>query len=498
MRSFIEELKGGIRTEILDNHPQARRLRKSKADAAFLRDQHRLFESEAERRERAQKLIALNREIVLIEKRLEQIRTDQKLRDAFEWRFEFPEVLDEDGNFVGFDVVIGNPPYGVSITGAQRDYLVRTVGKVPDYEIYYLFLNRGRQIVRPGGKLSYILPNTFLFNVNAAKYRLALLQTWRIDEIVDCTAVQIFDDAVVRNAILATTRAAGTSAIGYKETADATDLVELLDRPVKSMDVSRLQASNVNWGLLFKLKSDVLSLVQRLRALPRLEERFEVSQGYIPYRQKDLVDLHGKEEAEAIVRERRWHATTALDETYLEELWGRSLSRYGHSPTGSFVRYGRHVASYVDMRFFNGRRLLVREITNPRVMATIVEDTFVNDPQIISVIPRGEAPLEVLWAILNSRVASFYHFSASPKATKGLFPKILVGDVRTFPVPAGIEGVDGTEIQKLVARAFKLNSEGKATELQQVEGELEDAVIALYGLDSEDVAIIERELLTRA
>jgi hypothetical protein len=131
-------------------------------------------------------------------------------------------------------------------------------------------------------------------------------------------------------------------------------------------------------------------------------------------------------------------------------------------------------------------------------MATIVEDTFVNDPQIISVIQRGEASLEVLWAILNSRVASFYHFSASPKATKGLFPKILVGDVRTFPVPAGIEGVEGTAIQKLVAKAFKLNSQGKAAELQQVEAELEDAVVALYGFNSEDVAIIDRELLARA
>lgn len=345
MRSFIDELKGGIRNEILHNHPQALKLRKAKAGSTFLRDQHRLFENEVEKRARTAKLKKFELEIASAERLLEQIKTDRMLRDAFEWRFEYPEVLDEEGAFVGFDVVIGNPPYGVSITGDERDYLVRSVGKVPDYEIYYLFLNRGRQIIRPGGKLAYILPNTFLFNVNAADYRLALLQSWHVDEVVDCTAVQIFDDAVVRNAILATTRAVSAPAIGYKETAGAVDLAELFARPTKYMPASRLQVNNVNWGLLFKLEEDVLNLVQKLRTFPRLEDRFEVSQGYIPYRQKDLVALHGKEEAAAIVKERKWHAPSAIDDTYLEELWGRSLSRYGHTSTGSFVRYGRHVAS---------------------------------------------------------------------------------------------------------------------------------------------------------
>ena len=497
MRSFIEELKGGIRSEILENHPQARRLRRAKADADFLRDQHRLFENEAERKARTARLSKLEREIALAEKQLQQIKTDQMLRDAFEWRFEFPEVLDEDGNFIGFDVIVGNPPYGVSIIGDEREYLVRSVGKVPDYEIYYLFLNRGRQIVRPGGKLAYILPNTFLFNVNAAKYRMTLLQSWRVDEVVDCTAVQIFDQAVVRNAILTTTRSAGAESVGYKEAAGAADLAELLERPTKIMPAAKLQSNNVNWSLLFKLREDVLDLVQKLRTFPKLGERFEVSQGYIPYRKKDLAVLFGKEEAAAIVKERRWHASSAVDDCYLEELWGRSLSRYGYTPTGSFVRYGRHVASYVDMRFFDRPRLLVREITNPRVMATLVDETFVNDPQIISVIPRTDAPLDVLWAIVNSRLASFFHFSASPKATKGLFPKILVGDVRGFPVPAGTGGAEGAVVSRLVTEAFQAKSAGNAMELERLERELEDAVNRLYGLTEQDVRIMERELLGR-
>ncbi len=498
MRSFIDELKGTIRSEIFDNHPKARRLRRIKADVAFLRDQHQMFESEVEKKVRDAKLDRLEREIVATEKQFELLKTDRMLCEAFEWRFEFPEVLDDEGVFVGFDVVIGNPPYGVPITGPEREYLVRSLGKVPDYEIYYLFLNRGRQLVRPNGKLSYILPNTFLFNVNAADYRRALLQIWQVDEVVDCTDVQVFDDAVVRNAILSTTRAASASTVGYKKTSGGGDLAELLALQTNNMPATRLQDNNVNWGLLFKLDDDILDLVHRMRALPSLDERFEVSQGYIPYRKSDLVALYGKEEATAFVSERKWHASTALDSTYIEELWGRSLGRYGYVPSGSFVKYGKHVASYVDMRFFEKRRLLIREITNPKVMATLVDETFVNDPQIISVIPRHDASLETLWAIMNSRFAAFYHFNSSPKATKGLFPKILVGDVRSFPMPAEIDRAAGQAITELVIEAFNCSSRGDAAGLAEAEAELERDINRIYDLSDSEVAIIDRELGKRS
>lgn len=42
--------------------------------------------------------------------RRKQIEENKIYKNAFEWRFEFPEVLDDEGNFIGFDVIIGNPP----------------------------------------------------------------------------------------------------------------------------------------------------------------------------------------------------------------------------------------------------------------------------------------------------------------------------------------------------------------------------------------------------
>ncbi len=57
------------------------------------------------------KVSQLTEETKKLETEIEEIKANKIFENAFEWRFEFPEVLNDDGDFVGFDVVIGNPPY---------------------------------------------------------------------------------------------------------------------------------------------------------------------------------------------------------------------------------------------------------------------------------------------------------------------------------------------------------------------------------------------------
>jgi adenine-specific DNA-methyltransferase len=66
------------------------------------------------------KVEKLSIEIKKLESEIEEIKANKIFENAFEWRFEFPEVLDNEGGFVGFDVVIGNPPYGVDLK--NRDF----------------------------------------------------------------------------------------------------------------------------------------------------------------------------------------------------------------------------------------------------------------------------------------------------------------------------------------------------------------------------------------
>ena len=112
----------------------------------------------------------------------------------FDFKLFFHEVFKEKN---GFDVVIGNPPYGAKIKGTYRQAAVSFIGKVPDFEIYYFFIDLSGKLLKDGGNLSYIIPNTFLFNVFAEKYRIALLKHWQLNEILDCTDFQIFEATIM-------------------------------------------------------------------------------------------------------------------------------------------------------------------------------------------------------------------------------------------------------------------------------------------------------------
>ena len=158
---------------------------------------------------------------------VQEIESGKIYQNAFEWRFEFPEVLNDEGEFVGFDVVIGNPPYGVTIKDLERNHLMESVGKVPDFEIYYLFINRSHQILKDSGFVSFIIPNSIIFNVYARSYRFGLFDSWKLDEVLDCTDFEIFADATVRNVILSLKKNQLSEYLGYRNTQQVESFQEI-------------------------------------------------------------------------------------------------------------------------------------------------------------------------------------------------------------------------------------------------------------------------------
>lgn len=372
--------------------------------------------------------------------KIELLKNNNEPFSHFDWALDFPELLNpliiEDKDKRGFDIVIGNPPYGVSIKGDYRDAVLRVLGKVPDFEIYYYFIEMAYELSKNKGTLSYIIPNTYLFNTNASNYRIELLNKWEITEILDCTKFSIFQTATVRNTINLWKKST-SDLIGYRNTKEQDLFINLLRKKRIFLSKENLLEMNQNWGLAFMLDNnivEIISLIKNNRS--EIKDYYEISQGYIPYRRSDLIKTFGDIEGNKIVDERLWHSETKISDEFIPEIFGRELNKYGitNKQKNTYVKYGKHLAGYVDLKFFNQKRILVREITNPSIIATIMEDFYVNDPQLISIIKNSELSLEFLWAILNSKLATFYHFNNSPKATKGAFPKILVKDIKEFPI----------------------------------------------------------------
>ena len=112
MKALIADIKSDFRSEISSNDPKVKRLQKLNGQLFQLTNQGQLFElSKKEKAAWEKKVKTLTEKTRKLETEIEEIKANKIYENAFEWRFEFPEVLNGEGDFVGFDVVIGNPPY---------------------------------------------------------------------------------------------------------------------------------------------------------------------------------------------------------------------------------------------------------------------------------------------------------------------------------------------------------------------------------------------------
>ena len=154
------------------------------------------------------------------------VSKNKTMQQALEWMIEFPEVLDEDGTFVGFDVIVGNPPY-ISLEKLKDDSVTYSTMQrrnednihVKTYltyesrgDIYALFVERGMHLLRKGGWLSYILPNKWEKVMYGRPLRRLFLQN-NLNQLIDFRDIQIFDDATTYTCIICLKKEKGTGCL---------------------------------------------------------------------------------------------------------------------------------------------------------------------------------------------------------------------------------------------------------------------------------------------
>lgn len=402
----------------------------------------------------------------------------------FLWHTYFADVFEKGG----FDIVIGNPPYGVSIKDDYRKAVVASWGNVPDYEIYYYFIVLAAPLLKEKGIMSYIIPNTFLFNTFAKHFREMLVEKWNVLEILDCTKFPIFESAVVRNAInLFQKDSDGSKLVGYRNTANVTSFSDLLEREREFMTVESLLAMNQNWGLAYFLPTSIRNVVNHISSSPlAVKDVFpEISQGLIAY------DKY-KGQSEEIIKSRAYHSFVYKD-GLKKWLWGEDVTRYNLTWNGKeYIDYCNGIANPRNPSFFVGKRMLVREITNPSIFAALVEIEAYNDPSIIIVKESRDYPIEILVGIMNSKLATFFHFNHSPKATKGAFPKILVQDIKEYPLPK-VNSDKRKILMRLVDDVTTIKKGKTIADTSALENQIDFLVYHLYGLTYDEVLIVDPE-----
>lgn len=117
---------------------------------------------------------------------------------AFKWEHEFPQIFAKGG----FDVVIGNPPYGDYFNEIEKNFLLKkySMSFSGTFDMYIVFFEIALTILKPKGLLCFITPNTFIDYSQFSGLRKLLKKENNIEQVIGLT--KVFDDAIVDTAII--------------------------------------------------------------------------------------------------------------------------------------------------------------------------------------------------------------------------------------------------------------------------------------------------------
>ena len=213
MEALILQIKQSLTYEFRHNDPLKTRLDKLSHELYNRFTGNFLFEPQSDygknQKELKKKAIVerqkLDAEINSLSQKIEEIKHNKVYKNAFEWRFEFPEVLNDKGDFEGFDVVIGNPPYiSLSKMKDQADYFqnagYQTYSKSSD--IYCLFYERGTQILKSKGLLTFITSNSWLRSIYGDLLKKYFTQNMQPISLLNIEDIQVFEEATVESNII--------------------------------------------------------------------------------------------------------------------------------------------------------------------------------------------------------------------------------------------------------------------------------------------------------
>ncbi|MCZ4320337.1 Eco57I restriction-modification methylase domain-containing protein [Aequorivita viscosa] len=472
MERLIAAIKSDFRSEISLNDPKVKRLRKLSGELFQMTQQQQLFEmSKKEKAAWNKKVAKLTQDTKKLEAEIDEIKANKIFENAFEWRFEFPEVLNDDGDFVGFDLIIGNPPYlqlskTEDITKEYKNYLLETYetsgGRL---NTFIFFIHLSNRILHPNGFLNFIIPNTILSQEYYAFTRDFLVNKVSLTEIVNFPILP-FEDAVVETVLI--------QYANKPELVDKVEIKELSKENIKS--ISHLKKDTVNRDSKFSFVYQLDPIIEKVYEKEHLTfgSICDINQGIALKGDKSLSLKESKEN----------------DECY-KLLDGRNINKYSLKWDGVWLDYDLdriHSCKRKDI-FESSEKLMFRRVSSSLIFTYDNEQFYaLNTLVIVNKKDSDKGPnLKFILGLMNSKLMN-YLYSNKFKSTKTVFSEIQARSVKELPIPK-ISETQEYEIVKLAERIIELKK--GESETIALENEIDQLVYQLYDLTEDEIEIIE-------
>ena len=374
--------------------------------------------------------------------------------DTIDWRVEFAEVIGDGG----FDVVIANPPYGITVKDRRSAVIGHT-------DSYTNFMGLARDLA-PNGIMDFITPTSWETGERFRRFRQYLFGEMALQIVVNLP-YDVFETPYVDTAITVGTMGKSAPQKFRLATLDKRanlDLTQIADY-VNTVEWSAVSGDNALRVPLLDWSADLFARVGA-KATP-LGEITSSKRGIAEYKFDILSDPVG----DALL------------------FFDGQVQRYEvGTPSGSrFVEVSER-----ERTFHRGARILTRRLVNRanRLSFARTTNTFVVKEAILPVKPNFDDAhrLAALLAILNSSLLSFLYLSRSTAAVKDDFRQVTLSGLRELPIIfPDARGI--SELTELVtAREYHVG------DIEELERQIDSAIYRTYGVTEDEQKAIEEWL----
>jgi len=452
---------------------------------------------------------------------LQTLKDNPIYANAFEWRFEFPEVLDDKGNFMGFDVVIGNPPY----VDAKKLASISNILK-EKYKVYYsssdlssYFFELAFNLLSNNGLLSFINTNKF-FKTEYGKPLRNFISHYKVKSIINFEQVPIFDEALVSSLILVSQKNNNKSDFYisefFKEEIILKDFRFEIETRKKIIDTNDFNDEPWNFSnqSINKIFKKLFNNSSKIKDITSIDIKRGVTTGYDPAFIIDneiaiLLDnkkiikplLKGRDlkkyqtlisDKHLIFTKRGFDIETDLKlKTHLHQFYSKLKPKSNNDIEGrkpgeyKWFEIQDNIAYYKN---FDKDKIVWPLTADKWGFALDTEKHYLTSGGFMLI--SNDMPLQYILGILNSNLMRFL-FTQIGVMTAGGAYTLKKATIDEFPLK-----ISSTEIQKpiilLVNQILTLKKENPQADTSGLETQIDELVYQLYELTDEEVEVVKK------
>jgi hypothetical protein len=384
-----------------------------------------------------------------------------KIRSCFEWRFEFPEVLDDDGNFVGFDVVIGNPPYvdyrDINIQQKETLFKYEIVEHSSKINLYTYFIEKGIKLLKEKGYIIFITPQQYLILENCKGVR-DFVRKYRVISLSDFSNVKVFVDAETYPFISLIQNAKSNLFLEYLEFNSTQNMV-----PIRKLNLS----NPISEPLCI---SDYIILIEK-------------------------IERNGTNTINDFLSTDVFCASSSTLTTYSDNsktgfVAASDIQKYYLNPIKTYIDKKRYSEQSIKKQ--KGNVIYTSRMTKT-IRAFLSENNFYLGGKVNVIKVKKSNDEKFILALLNSKLVNFWYIEKyKMQHLQGGYLPINTTELKIIPIPA-ISLAEQQSIITIVDKIISSKKENPAADTNALEAEIDKLVYGLYGLTEEEIKIVEEK-----